>query len=116
MKEGDGHSGLELVPTPTFKKDYKRLRRRHIEVPGLEEVLDLIIGNTPQDQKELRQRHNKHPLKGFKKVYECHIDNAADMLLVWREGKRKAYMMRIGSHDQVLGRRGGQYDIDPDYD
>lgn len=110
MKEGDEHSRLELVPTPTFKRDYKHLKRKHRAVPGLEEVLNLIIGNTAQDQEELKQRHNKHPLRGFKKVYECHIDNAADMLLVWREGERRAYMMRIGSHDQVLGKRGGDYE------
>lgn len=111
MSEEDKHGRLTLVPTSIFKRDYKHLEKKHIEVPGLEEVLDLIIGNTSQDQEVLKQKHNMHTLTGYKKVYECHIDNAADMLLVWREEKKTAYIMRIGSHDQVLGKRGGKYRI-----
>lgn len=45
-------------------------------------------------------------LQGYAAVYECHVGNAGDLLLVWHREGDAAYILRLGSHDQVLGRRG----------
>ena len=45
-------------------------------------------------------------LQGYAAVYECHVGNAGDLPLVWHREGDAAYILRLGSHDQVLGRRG----------
>ena len=47
-----------------------------------------------------------HILQGYAAVYECHVGNAGDLLLVWHREGDAAYILRLSSHDQVLGRCG----------
>uniref|UniRef100_A0ABS3ITU5 Type II toxin-antitoxin system YafQ family toxin n=1 Tax=Bifidobacterium asteroides TaxID=1684 RepID=A0ABS3ITU5_9BIFI len=97
---------LALVPTGAFARDLKRMARKHVPLEPVEEVLDLIAENSEASLRTLEARHRMHILQGYATVYECHIGNAGDLLLVWHREGDAAYILRLGSHDQVLGRRG----------
>ena len=97
---------LALVPTGAFARDLKRMARRHVPLEPVEEVLDLIAENSEASLHTLKAHHRMHMLQGYAAVYECHVDNAGDLLLVWHGEGDAAYILRLGSHDQVLGRRG----------
>ena len=97
---------LALVPTGAFARDLKRMARKHVPLEPVEEVLDLIAENSEASLRTLEARHRMHILQGYAAVYECHIGNAGDLLLVWHREGDAAYILRLGSHDLVLGRRG----------
>ena len=97
---------LALVPTGAFARDLKRMARRHVPLEPVEEVLDLIAENSEASLQTLKAHHRMHMLQGYAAVYECHVGIAGDLLLVWHREGDAAYMLRVGSHDQVLGRRG----------
>ena len=97
---------LALVPTGAFARDLKRMARKHVPLEPVEEVLDLIAENSEASLRTLEARHRMHILQGYAAVYECHIGNAGNLLLVWHREGDAAYILRLGSHDQVLGRRG----------
>ena len=97
---------LALVPTGAVARDLKRMARKHVPLEPVEEVLDLIAENSEASLRTLEARHRMHILQGYAAVYECHIGNAGDLLLVWHREGDAAYILRLGSHDQVLGRRG----------
>ena len=97
---------LALVPTGAFARDLKRLARRHVPLEPVEEVLNLIAENSEASLHTLKAHHRMHMLQGYAAVYECHVGNAGDLPLVWHREGDAAYILRLGSHDQVLGRRG----------
>ena len=80
--------------------------RRHVPSEPVEEVLDLIAENSEASLQALKAHHRMYMLQGYAAVYECHVGNAGDLLLVSRREGDAAYILRLGSHDQVLGRRG----------
>lgn len=65
--------------TPRFKKDVKRLEKKHVDLNPLKEVMQLILDDTPKAKTELQRRHNMHVLKGdWRGSLECHVANAGD--------------------------------------
>ena len=97
---------LALVPAGAFTRDLKRMARRHVPSEPVEEVLDLIAENSEASLQALKAHHRMYMLQGYAAVYECNVGNAGDLLLVWHRESDAAYILRLGSHDQVLGRRG----------
>lgn len=94
---------LEVQFTPSFQRDLKRLRKRHVDDAPLAEVIDLIIENTPEALDELRRRHRMHSLSGvWCGSAECHVCNAGDWLLIWRTFDNVALMQRTGSHNELF--------------
>lgn len=94
---------LKAQFTPSFKRDLKRLDKKHIDDTPLMIVIDLIIENTPEALDELRRKHNMHTLTGnWTGSNECHVCNAGDWLLIWRTGENIALMQRTGSHDELF--------------
>lgn len=94
---------LEAQFSPTFKRDLKRLDKRHVDDTPLAEVIDLIIENSPESLYELRRRHNMHSLVGgWSGSNECHVCNAGDWLLIWRTFDGIALMQRTGTHDELF--------------
>lgn len=94
---------LKAQFTPSFKRDLKRLDKKHIDDTPLVIVIDLIIENTPEALDELRRKHNMHTLTGnWAGSNECHVCNAGDWLLIWRAGEDIALMQRTGSHDELF--------------
>ncbi|WP_165060728.1 type II toxin-antitoxin system YafQ family toxin [Adlercreutzia sp. ZJ154] len=89
--------------TPRFNRDVKRLSKKHIDFAPLDEVMKLIVDNTEATNRVLRQRHNKHLLKGeWEGSYECHVANARDWLLIWMETDELAVFERTGTHDDLF--------------
>lgn len=89
--------------SPTFKRDLKRLDKKHVDDAPLAEVIDLIIENSPEALAELRRRHRMHTLTGgWLGGSECHVCNAGDWLLVWRVSDDIALMQRTGTHDEIF--------------
>ena len=89
--------------TPSFSRDLKRIRRRGLDEQELAAVIDLVIENTPASLEELRRRHRMHDLKGpWKGSSECHVANAGDWLVVWRENDGVAFFQRTGTHDEIF--------------
>lgn len=89
--------------TSRFKKDVKRLKKKHIDMIPLRNVMQLIIDDTPTAKSELKRRHNMHVLKGdWGGSFECHVANAGDWLLIWTTSKDQAYFQRTGSHDELF--------------
>ena len=89
--------------TPQFQRDTKRLKKKHVALGPLKVLVDLVIQNTPEALDELRRRHNMHDLKGdWAGSRECHVANAGDWLVVWREGNGLAVFHRTGSHDDIF--------------
>lgn len=94
---------LKAEFSPAFKRDVKRLDKRHIDDVPLAQVIDLIIENTPEALEELHRRHNMHQLTGgWSGSCECHVCNAGDWLLIWRTFDDIALMQRTGSHDELF--------------
>ncbi len=60
---------LKLVSTAKFKKDYKRARKRGLDMSELQSVLDKLCAEEP-----LEKRYRDHALMGsYAGFRECHI-------------------------------------------
>lgn len=89
--------------TTSFKKDVKRLKKKHVDTTPLKEVIDLILENSSSSLDELKRHHNMHTLgREWSGSNECHIANAGDWLLIWRTGNGLAVFQRTGSHDKLF--------------
>lgn len=89
--------------TARFKKDYKRLSKKHYDMALLKGVIDLILQNTEMSKAELRRRHRMHSLKGnWAGAQECHVANAGDWLLAWQVAGEEAILLRTGSYDEIF--------------
>jgi mRNA interferase YafQ len=89
-----------LTPSYTsqFKKDYKLAKKRNKELDKLEEVIDLIVNETP-----LPQKYKEHELKGeYKGCLECHLE--PDWLLVYIIDKDKSMVIfvRMDTHSDLF--------------
>lgn len=94
---------LQASFTSSFSRDLKKIKKRGLNLDDLLEVIDLIIQNTPESKDELRRRHRMHSLKGsWKGSSECHVANAGDWLIVWREHDGVAFLQRTGTHDEIF--------------
>ena len=94
---------LRAQYTPSFKRDVKRLAKKHVDDAPLAEVIDLIIQNTDEALATLRRRHRMHTLSGsWAGSSECHVCNAGDWLLIWRVSGDIALMQRTGTHDELF--------------
>ncbi len=86
-----------------FKRDLKRLDKKHVDDKPLEAVIALILENTPESISELKRRHNMHTLSGkWSGSNECHVCNAGDWLLIWSVKGDLAVMQRTGTHDELF--------------
>lgn len=94
---------LEPDLTPTFKRDIKRLDRKHVDTKPLVDVMELVLTNSKRSEKELKRRHNMHKLKGeWAGSLECHVANFGDWLLIWCIEDNYAIFQRTGSHDELF--------------
>ena len=94
---------LQATYAPAFARDIKRLRKRKVDIGRLEEVVELILANTPESLETLRTRHRMHDLAGsWRGSSECHVCNAGDWLLIWTTDESVAYFQRTGTHDELF--------------
>jgi mRNA interferase YafQ len=94
---------LKVDYTPSFKKDYKRLARKHFPMEQLDDILRLIAENSSNSLSVLKRRHNMHRLTGnWHGANECHVANIGNWLLVWEVEGDRANILRTGSHDEIF--------------
>ena len=89
---------LKLVPTSQFKRDYKRMKKRGLNMNELQVVLDKLCAEKPLDE-----RHRDHALIGrYVGFRECHI--RPDWLLVYAIDKDKLILVasRTGTHSDLF--------------
>ena len=82
----------------SFKRDYKRIKRRGYDLCLIEEVIDLLI-----QQKPLPERYKDHGLIGdYVGCRECHI--TPDWLLVYQISQDKLILIltRTGTHSDLF--------------
>lgn len=90
---------LKLVPTSQFKRDYKRMKKRGLNMAELQIVLDKLCADKP-----LEERHRDHALVGrYAGFRECHI--RPDWLLVYAIDKDRLILVasRTGTHSDLFG-------------
>lgn len=95
---------LQPEYTSHFERDVKRLKRKHVDLTPLKEVVRLVLLDDEASIAELRRRHRMHELKGqWRGAQECHVANLGDWLCVWQVVDSMAVFLRTGSHDQIFG-------------
>ena len=88
----------EVKYTAGFKKDYKNLVKRKMDVSKVHEVIEMLAsGNT------LPGKYRDHALSGdYQGTRECHI--RPDWLLIYSISNEKLILelMRTGSHSDLF--------------
>ena len=82
----------------SFKRDYKRIKRRGYNIRLMEEVIGLLV-----QQKPLPERYKDHSLIGdYAGCRECHI--TPDWLLVYQISQDKLILVltRTGTHSDLF--------------
>ncbi|APX72009.1 type II toxin-antitoxin system YafQ family toxin [Companilactobacillus allii] len=93
---------LEIVQTPTFVKDFKKLKKKHYNMLLLKKVVTHIVKG---ENEILVSKYRDHALKGnWQGFREVHIEK--DWLLVYlvNKGELRLALIRTGSHSQILGK------------
>lgn len=89
---------LELKTTSKFRRDYKAMKKRGMDMSELETVIDTLLA-----EKTLDEKYRDHDLPGQYKGYrECHIQS--DWLLIYIIDKGQAVLVatRTGSHSDLF--------------
>ena len=89
---------LEVKITSKFKKDYKLIKKRKLDVNLLKRVVFKIANEIPLDEK-----HKDHELTGkYKGFRECHIQ--PDWLLIYliEDQILTLTLTRTGSHSDLF--------------
>ena len=88
----------EIVFSKSFKKDYKRIKKRGYSMFLLTEVFDRLIKKGCVESK-----FNPHKLSGnYAGCWECHIQ--PDWLLVWEveEATKLIKLIATGTHSDLF--------------
>lgn len=85
----------------SFKKDYKRLKKRGLPLEKLREAIQLLIetGSLPPE-------YRPHKLVGdYADCWECHINGRnSDWLMIWEQNDTTLtlLMLRTGTHSDIF--------------
>ncbi len=94
---------LRVAYTARFQRDVKHLKKKHYDLDQLKSLIDLVAQNTPEALDKLRRRHNMHEPRGeWSGSRECHVANAGDWLVIWRDEGTFVTFQRTGSHDELF--------------
>ncbi len=89
---------MELKTTGKFRKDYKRCKKRGLDMSLLEEVIDTLLAGKP-----LEEKYHDHGLAGqYAGHRECHI--LPDWLLIYYVNNKSLILtaVRTGTHSDLL--------------
>ena len=79
-----------------FKRDIKRLKKRHKDFEKLKTILQLLVAG-----EKLPPENRDHKLKGIlKDCRECHIE--PDWLLIYRIEGSELCLLRTGRHADLF--------------
>ena len=89
-----------LTPTFTklFKKEFKLMKKRGLQMELLRDVMDMII-----NEQTLPPERRNHPLQGeWKGAFDCHIQG--DWVLIYEpfQKDKKVIFHRTGSHSDLF--------------
>ena len=88
----------EVKFTSQFKKDFKLIKRRNLDLVKLFQVIEMLAEGT-----RLPEEYRDHPLMGdYKGARECHIK--PDWLLIYRvyDDTIVLELSRTGSHSDLF--------------
>ena len=91
---------MTLKTTGQFRKDYKRCKKRGLDMRLLETVVDTLLAEKPLDAK-----HRDHALTGnYDGFRECHIQ--PDWLLIYKieNGRLLLTLAWTGTHSDLFGK------------
>lgn len=89
---------LQIQTTSKFRKDYKRIKKRGLDIYLLKEVLDKLCA-----RKTLDLKYKDHALSGpYQGFRECHIQ--PDWLLIYAVNEDELILVasRTGSHADLF--------------
>lgn len=87
---------LNVSYSAQFKRDYKRCKKRNLDLSMLKEIVAILA--IPES---LPQKNQAHDLKGkYKGRRECHI--APDWLLIYEIDRDTLYLDRMGTHSDLF--------------
>ena len=87
---------FEIIYSGRFKKDYRLMKKRSYDMELLRDVVDLLRGGIPLDEK-----YKDHPLDGdYIGSRECHI--RPDWLLIYWKGQDYIELQRTGTHSNLF--------------
>lgn len=89
---------LQLQTTVKFRKDYKRIKKRGLDISLLQDILDRLCARKTLDAK-YRNHALTGPYVGFR---ECHIQ--PDWLLIYAVNESNLILVasRTGSHADLF--------------
>lgn len=93
--------------TAEFKRNYKRLKRKHYDMNRLKYAINLIVDGKTD---ELIRKHKDHQLKGkYKALRELHVDRSYNdnWVMVYQIHDDELNLqildlLRTGDHDHML--------------
>ncbi len=89
---------LEVKFTSKFKKDYKLIKKRNMNINLLKEIVNKLANSIP-----LEEKHKDQELTGnYKGFRECHVQ--PDWLLIYlvEDNKLTLTLTRTGSHSDLF--------------
>ena len=97
-------STLTAEFSAAFSRDLKKkAKRRKWDLSELQNLIDLVLQNTPESTDILKRRHNMHRLSGnWAGRNEYHVANSGDWLVIWSSNEEVAFFERTGSHDELF--------------
>lgn len=100
----DGHpvTILRIETIPSFRKDLKRLKKKHVDIKRILPAIQAVQHNDVDMLKSM----NDHALQGnWEGFRELHIDS--DWLLVYRvdDNVMTLVLIRTASHDELFSSR-----------
>ena len=86
----------KVIPTRLFKKDYKRVLKRNLEIAKLGAYIDTLAQDLP-----LPENAHPHKLRGkYVGTWECHVE--PDWLLIYEYQEDKLFLRRTGTHADLF--------------
>lgn len=87
-----------IFPRNSFKKDFKRCKKRGYDVSLFKKLIDKLAKNG-----KLPAKYKPHKLTGnYTNRWECHIK--PDWLLIWEQDEetKTIYLDRTGTHSDLF--------------
>jgi len=86
----------KVSQTKQFSRDVKRMRRRGKNLRKLQEIVKLLVEDTP-----FPPNHRDHPLSGpWQPSRDCHIE--PDRILIYTADKASLRLERTGTHSDLF--------------
>lgn len=84
--------------TAQFKKDFKRMGKRGVDMKKLHAVIEKLV-----NEEELDARYKDHSLQGkFAEARDCHVN--PDWILIYALVDKEVRLIRTGTHSDLFSK------------